>query len=208
MPARSTLQNSTVVFTSRILTKSIETIVLYPNYTAEVNGYTGPQLNADRLLDHIATKAEEASGDGTIHTVGLVWCDLFSKYADWNFLWGWADIHRQKHAGSFRGQGGSDNRDHIGLLSMARSGQRSADDVWSGIQGLAHLMKHLIRSIAVWLFGMKQCTLAKCLFNGSGCDDEMRGTPCVPCIVCTRKLCPTRAIESAEQLYSLLSSFF
>ena len=54
---------------------------------------------------------------------------------------------------------------------------------------------------------MRQCTWARCLFNGVGCDEEMAAVPWAPCPCCLRKLVASGAVTSARGLFSNVASF-
>ena len=87
-------------------------------------------------------------------------------------------------------------------LTLGRQAER-----WAGTPGLAHLLKHHARLVATVSLGLGQCTVARCLFNGVGCDEEMAAAPFAPCPVCLRKLVASRAVLSARRLFEDLLAF-
>ena len=151
-------------------------------YTEHVNGYTGPQVDADALIQWAAKQRDaiEAPAPGDV-SVCLCACDLYSTKAPWNFLWGWSKTFLP---------GGRD-APHDGaapiLLSLARGGtaDRPPDPpeiipgsvrapprppragVWAGTPGLAHLLTHHVRTVAVAAFGLGQCRPPASLFRGN-----------------------------------------
>jgi hypothetical protein len=49
--------------------------------------------------------------------------------------------------------------------------------------------------------------LARCVFNGVGCDEELAACPWEPCPCCLRKLQRAGAIKDAKQLFARLVAF-
>ena len=151
-------------------------------YTEHVNGYTGPQVDADGLIQWAAKQRDaiEAPEPGDV-SVCLCACDLYSTKAPWNFLWGWSKTFLP---------GGRD-APHDGaapiLLSLARGGTADRPPeppeimpgsvrvphrppragVWAGTPGLAHLLTHHVRTVAVAAFGLGQCRRPASLFRGN-----------------------------------------
>ena len=151
-------------------------------YTEHVNGYTGPQVDADALIQWAAKQrdAVEAPAPGDV-SVCLCACDLYSTKAEWNFLWGWSKTFLP---------GGRD-APHDGaapiLLSLARGGTADRPPeppeimpgsvraphrppragVWAGTPGLAHLLTHHVRTVAVAAFGLGQCRRPAPRFRGN-----------------------------------------
>ena len=191
-------------------------------YTEHVNGYTGPQVDADGLIQWAAKQRDaiEAPAPGDV-SVCLCACDLYSTKAPWNFLWGWSKTFLP---------GGRD-APHDGsapiLLSLARGGTADRPPeppeimpgsvrvpsrppragVWAGTPGLAHLLTHHVRTVAVAAFGLGQCALARCVFNGVGCDEELAACPWEPCPCCLRKLQRAGAVKDAKHLFARLAAF-
>lgn len=191
-------------------------------YTEHVNGYTGPQVDADALIQWAAKQRDaiEAPAPGDV-SVCLCACDLYSTKAPWNFLWGWSKTFLP---------GGRD-APHDGaapiLLSLARGGTADRPPeppeimpgsvrvpsrppragVWAGTPGLAHLLTHHVRTVAVAAFGLGQCALARCVFNGVGCDEELAACPWEPCPCCLRKLQRAGAVKDAKHLFARLAAF-
>ena len=151
-------------------------------YTEHVNGYTGPQVDADGLIQWAAKQRDaiEAPAPGDV-SVCLCACDLYSTKAPWNFLWGWSKTFLP---------GGRD-APHDGaapiLLSLARGGTADRPPeppeimpgsvrvphrppragVWAGTPGLAHLLTHHVRTVAVAAFGLGQCRPPAPLFRAN-----------------------------------------
>ena len=65
-----------------------------------------------------------------------------------------------------------------------------------------------MRLFALLSLGLAQCPLARCVFNGVGCDEEMVACPWLPCPCCLRKLVAARAVGSPRELLSSLRAFF
>ena len=172
-------------------------------YSAEVNGLVGCQLDADAIIDavkkQLALRRPPVDGETW---VGVVDCDLYSKRAQWNFLWGWADAFKPRGTATTAG-------DDVVLLSLARGGARKGDaagDPWRGTPGLAHLLVHHVRAVGHAAFGLGQCALARCCFNGVGDDEELAACPWEPCPCCLRKL-QRCACGDAKQLFASLHAF-
>ena len=151
-------------------------------YTEHVNGYTGPQVDADGLIQWAAKQRDaiEAPAPGDV-SVCLCACDLYSTKAPWNFLWGWSKTFLP---------GGRD-APHDGaapiLLSLARGGTADRPPeppeimpgsvrvphrppragIWAGTPGLAHLLTHHVRTVAVAAFGLGQCRPPAPLFRAN-----------------------------------------
>lgn len=175
-------------------------------YTRAVNQYTGPQCNADSILLQLKEQMSHDIPDRKL-ILGLVDCDLYSHRAQWNFLWGWSPWFGRRLQ---RVDLSADTHDaclQIGLVSFARGGGNAAD-TWAGQPGVGHLLKHHVRTTAKLALRLDQCTLARCLFNGVGCDEEMTAVPWVPCPCCLRKLVASGAVASANDFFSRLLNFF
>lgn len=179
------------------------------SYTREVNAYDGPQCNADAILTHLAPSHPDAGpppyqplAPSTTLLLGVVDCDLYSRRADWNFLWGWAPHFGRKLAQPPQGRAPPH-----GVVSFARGGGTAAE-AWARSPGLRHLLKHHVRTAATLGLEMRQCTLARCLFNGVGCDEEMAAVPWTPCPCCLRKLVVSGACTSVRVLFQRLANFF
>ena len=170
-------------------------------HTRDVNLYDGPQCNADAILALLAPWQASVMATDTL-LLGLVDCDLYSRRADWNFLWGWAPHFGRKAGSAVEPQAAR----KLGLVSFARGGG-SAADPWARQPGICHLLKHHVRTAAHLGLQMRQCTLARCLFNGVGCDEEMAAVPWSPCPCCLRKLVVSGAVNSARELFSGLAAF-
>ena len=65
-----------------------------------------------------------------------------------------------------------------------------------------------MRLFALLSLGLAQCPLARCVFNGVGCDEEMVACPWLPCPCCLRKLVAARAVGSPRALLASLRAFF
>ena len=157
-------------------------------YTRDVNGYVGPQVDAGLVL-----RGRPAD------CVALVGADLYSPRAPWNFLWGWSASFARGAAKTASGPV---------VVSLARGGRGPpGDDAWAGRPGLARLVTHHVRTVAAAKFGVRQCRLARCLFNGVGCDEELAATPWEPCPACLRKLAAAGVCRDARHLLSSVLAF-